>query len=115
MLTLADIQSARTRIAGGVQVTPCLRSIPLSELCGADVYCKLEYLQRTGSFKERGARNALLLLDEKAKKQGVIAASAGNHAQALAYHGALLGIAVTVVMPEFAPLIKRENCKKLGA
>lgn len=115
MLSLADIEAARDRIASGVQVTPCLRSIPLSELCRADVYCKLEYLQRTGSFKERGARNALLLLDDTAKARGVIAASAGNHAQALAYHGALLGIPVTVVMPEFAPLIKRANCRKLGA
>lgn len=115
MLSLADIQAARERIAGGVQVTPCLHSIPLSELCGAEIYCKLEYLQRTGSFKERGARNALLLLDTEAQRRGVIAASAGNHAQALAYHGALLGIPVTVVMPQFAPLIKRANCRKLGA
>jgi threonine dehydratase len=114
-LLLQDITAARQRIADGVQLTPCLRSIPLSELCGAEVFCKLEYLQRTGSFKERGARNALLLLDDAARKRGVIAASAGNHAQALAYHGGLLGIPVTVVMPEFAPLIKRENCKKLGA
>jgi threonine dehydratase len=114
-LSLADIQAARQRIASGIQQTPCLKSIPLSELCGAEVYCKLEYLQRTGSFKERGARNALLLLDAEAKRRGVIAASAGNHAQALAYHGGLLGIPVTVVMPEFAPLIKRANCKKLGA
>jgi threonine dehydratase len=115
MITIADVLSARERIAGGVQITPCVRSIPLSELCGADVYCKLEYLQRTGSFKERGARNALLLLDKTKQQRGVIAASAGNHAQALAYHGGLLGIPVTVVMPEFAPLIKRANCKKLGA
>lgn len=114
-LLLNDITAARQRIADGVQQTPCLKSIPLSELCGAEVFCKLEYLQRTGSFKERGARNALLLLDDAARKRGVIAASAGNHAQALAYHGGLLGIPVTVVMPEFAPLIKRENCKKLGA
>jgi threonine dehydratase len=115
MITIADVLSARERIAGGVQITPCVRSIPLSELCGAEVYCKLEYLQRTGSFKERGARNALLLLDKTKQQRGVIAASAGNHAQALAYHGGLLGIPVTVVMPEFAPLIKRANCKKLGA
>jgi threonine dehydratase len=115
LLSLADILAARERIVGGVQQTPCLRSIPLSELCGAEVYCKLEYLQRTGSFKERGARNALLLLDEVARQRGVIAASAGNHAQALAWHGGLLGIPVTVVMPVFAPLIKRSNCERLGA
>lgn len=115
MLTLADIQAARERIAGGVELTPCVKSVPLSDLCQAEVYCKLDYLQRTGSFKERGARNALLLLDDAAKQRGVIAASAGNHAQALAYHSALLGVPVTVVMPEFAPLIKRANCRKLGA
>lgn len=115
MITPSDITAARTRLAGGVVNTPCPVSIPLSELCGAEVYCKLEYLQRTGSFKERGARNALLLLDSAAKQRGVIAASAGNHAQALAYHGQLLGIKVTVVMPEFAPLIKRTNCHNLGA
>ncbi|HTN77826.1 MAG TPA: threonine ammonia-lyase [Pirellulaceae bacterium] len=114
-LTLQDITFARPRIASGVVSTPCPESIPLSELCGARVYCKLEYLQRTGSFKERGARNALLLLNEEQRRRGVIAASAGNHAQALAYHGGLLGIPVTVVMPEFAPLIKRTNCRKLGA
>jgi threonine dehydratase len=78
------------------------------------VFCKLEYLQRTGSFKERGARNALLL-DADARRRGVIAASAGNHASALAYHGMLLGIPVTVVMPRFAPLIKVSNCRKLRA
>lgn len=115
MVSFSDILAARERLGDGVVNTPCPVSIPLSELCGAEVYCKLEYLQRTGSFKERGARNALLLLDDAAKKRGVIAASAGNHAQALAYHGKLLGVAVTVVMPEFAPLIKRMNCHNLGA
>jgi threonine dehydratase len=75
----------------------------------------LEYLQRTGSFKERGARNALAQLPPDQKKRGVIAASAGNHAQALAYQGKLLGIPATVVMPKFAPLIKVTNCQKLGA
>lgn len=114
-LTLEDIIFARPRIASGVVATPCPESIPLSELCGAKIFCKLEYLQRTGSFKERGARNALLLLNEEQRRRGVIAASAGNHAQAMAYHGGLLGIPVTVVMPEFAPLIKRTNCRKLGA
>lgn len=114
-LTLADIEAARTRIAEGVAVTPCPESIPLSEITGMRTFCKLEYLQRTGSFKERGARNALLLLDNEAKRRGVIAASAGNHASALAYHGRLLGIPVTVVMPRFAPLIKVTNCHKLNA
>jgi threonine dehydratase len=79
------------------------------------VYCKLEYLQRTGSFKERGARNALLLLDRDQRQRGVITASAGNHALGLAYHGQLLSIAVTVVMPKHAPLIKVSTCRSLGA
>ena len=115
MLTLADIHAARDRIAGGVAVTPCAESIPLSELCGCRIYCKLDYMQRTGSFKERGARNALLLLADDQRRRGVIAASAGNHALGLAYHGQLLGIPVTVVMPSYAPLIKVATCRRLGA
>jgi threonine dehydratase len=79
------------------------------------IYCKLEYLQRTGSFKERGARNALLLLDPGQRARGVIAASAGNHALGLAYHARLLGISATVVMPRFAALTKVVNCRRLGA
>jgi len=98
-----------------VVVTPCPESIPLSEITGARIFCKLDNLQRTGSFKERGARNALLRLSTAQKKRGVIAASAGNHALGLAYHGKLLGIPVTVVMPDYAPLIKITTCQKLGA
>src|SRR5512147_935447 len=115
MLTLADIEAARERIAGGVYLSPCVESIPLSQLTGAHIFCKLDYLQRTGSFKERGARNALLLLPAEQRARGVIAASAGNHAQGVAYHGSLLGIPVTVVMPKFAALIKVTNCRQLGA
>jgi threonine dehydratase len=115
MLTLADVEAARTRIAGGIYESPCVESIPLSKLTGAHVFCKLDYLQRTGSFKERGARNALLLLTDEQRRRGVIAASAGNHAQGIAYHGSLLGIPVTVVMPKFAALIKVTNCRQLGA
>jgi threonine dehydratase len=115
MLSLTDIQSARERIKDGIALTPCPHSVPLSEATGCEVYCKLEFLQRTGSFKERGARNALLLLDDDKRKRGVIAASAGNHALALAHHGSSLGIPVTVVMPTYAPLIKQTNCRKLGA
>ena len=115
MITLAHIEAARKRIAGGVYLSPCVESIPLSELTGAHIYCKLDYLQRTGSFKERGARNALLLLSPEQRKRGVIAASAGNHAQGIAYHGSLLGIPTTVVMPQFAALIKVTNCRRLGA
>ena len=80
-----------------------------------EIFGKLDNLQRTGSFKERGARNALAQLPAEQQKRGVIAASAGNHAQALAYQGKLLGIPATVVMPKFAPLIKVNNCQKLGA
>jgi threonine dehydratase len=114
-VTLDDIRAARTRIAGRVLRSPCPRSIPLSEATGADVFCKLDLLQRTGSFKERGACNALMMLDDAAKSRGVVAASAGNHALGLAYHGKLLGIPVTVVMPRFAPLVKVATCRRLGA
>jgi threonine dehydratase len=112
---LADVLAARQRIAGGVAVTPCPESIPLSELTGCRVFCKLDYLQRTGSFKERGARNALSLLDEEHRQRGVVTQSAGNHALGLAYHGHLLGVPVTVVMPRFAPIIKVSTCRRLGA
>jgi len=112
---LSDITAARRRIRGGVIVTPCPESIPLSEITGARIVCKLDNCQRTGSFKERGARNALLLRSASGRLRGVVAASAGNHALGLAYHGHLLGIPVTVVMPEFAPLIKITTCQRLGA
>ncbi len=114
-VTLEDIIAARRRIAGSIFESPCVESIPLSQLCGAHIFCKLEYLQRTGSFKERGARNALELLAPDHRKRGAIAASAGNHALALAYHGGLLRIPITVVMPRFAPLIKVANCRKFDA
>ena len=114
-VTLSDIRAARRRIADGIVVTPCAASIPLSEVTGARIVCKLDNFQRTGSFKERGARNALLKIGAAEKKRGVIAASAGNHALGLAYHGRLLGIPVVVVMPENAPLIKITTCEKLGA
>src|SRR5256886_9101282 len=104
-----------TTLFRSVYYSPCLPSIPLSELTGMEIFCKLDNLQRTGSFKERGARNVLSQLPVDQKKRGVIAASAGNHAQALAYQGKLLGIPATVVMPKYAPLIKVSNCQKLGA
>jgi threonine dehydratase len=115
MITLDDVLAARERIRGGIYESPCVMSIPLSQLTGARVWCKLDYLQRTGSFKERGARNALLRLPDAQRARGVVAASAGNHALGVAYHGGLLGIPVTVVMPRFAPLIKVTNCRALGA
>jgi threonine dehydratase len=114
-MTLQDIQAAKKRIKGGIYYSPCPISGQLSEFANAQIYCKLDHLQRTGSFKERGARNALLLLDSSRREKGVVAASAGNHALGLAYHGKLLGIPVTVVMPETAPLIKITSCQRLGA
>jgi threonine dehydratase len=114
-VNLSDIRAARRRIKGGVIVTPCPASIPLSEITGARIVCKLDNFQRTGSFKERGARNALLRLPKTKRAKGVVAASAGNHALGLAYHGKLLGIPVTVVMPQFAPIIKIATCQRLGA
>jgi threonine dehydratase len=114
-VTFQDIASAAKRIAGAVFPSPCPPSIPLSEAAGMNIFCKLEYLQRTGSFKERGARNALALLPAERRQRGVIAASAGNHALGLAYHGQLLKIPVTVVMPRFAPLTKVTNCRRFGA
>jgi len=113
--TFQDIEAARERIKGAVYYSSCPPSIPLSEVTGMGIFCKLDNLQRTGSFKERGARNALAQLPLDQQERGVIAASAGNHAQALAYQGKLLGVPATVVMPKFAPLIKVNNCQKLGA
>lgn len=115
MTDLNAIREARARIRGSVAETPCPESIPLSELTGCRVFCKLDYLQRTGSFKERGARNALMLLSEARRRRGVIAASAGNHALGLSYHGKLLGVSVTVVMPTTASLIKVSTSRRLGA
>lgn len=115
VVSFHDIEAAAKRIAGAVLRTPCTPSIPLSEITGCEIFCKFENLQRTGSFKERGARNALLLLNDEQKRRGVIAASAGNHASALSYHGKLLNVPVTVVMPRFAPLMKVRTCERMGA
>jgi threonine dehydratase len=114
-VTFEDIQGAAERIAGPIRITPCPVSPSLSDITGATIYCKLEYLQRTGSFKERGARNGLLLLNPAQCQRGVITASAGNHALGVAYHASLLGLPTTVVMPRFAPLTKVTNCRRLGA
>jgi threonine dehydratase len=115
VITFQDIEAARKRVQDAVYYSPCPPSIPLSEITGTKIFCKLDNLQRTGSFKERGARNALTQLPPEQQERGVIAASAGNHAQALAYQGSLLGIPATVVMPKFAPLIKVSTCQQLGA
>jgi threonine dehydratase len=115
VVTFKDIEAARDRIAGAVYYSPSQRSISLSETLGMEIFSKLDNLQRTGSFKERGARNVLAQLSPDQKKRGVIAASAGNHALGLSNQGKLLGVPVTVVMPQYAPLIKLSNCQKLGA
>src|SRR6202046_4605874 len=114
-VTLSEIVAARSRLNGAIKRTDCVESSALSELTGARIFCKQEFLQRTGSFKERGARNALMQLTPEQAKRGVIAASAGNHALGLAWHGKLLGIKVTVVMPRFAPLVKVARCRQFGA
>jgi threonine dehydratase len=114
-VSLSDIVAARSRLSGVITRTPCTESAALSELTGARIFCKQEYLQRTGSFKERGARNALAQLTPEQARQGVIAASAGNHALGLAWHGRLLNIPVTVVMPRFAPLVKVARCRQFAA
>jgi threonine dehydratase len=115
MLSLADIIAAQSRIAGKVRRTPCVESPALSELTGVKLRLKLENLQFTGSFKERGACNHLEMLSAEQRARGVVTASAGNHAQAVARHGARLGIAVTVVMPEATPLIKVTATRRFGA
>lgn len=114
-ITYTQVEAACRRLQDSGLRTPCLPSEPLSELTGARVYVKLDNLQRTGSFKERGARNALLELSEAQRARGVIAASAGNHALGLAYHGRMLDAPVTVVMPESAPMVKQARCQRLGA
>ncbi|TKR72470.1 hypothetical protein L596_019907 [Steinernema carpocapsae] len=111
----SDISAAAYNIRGGVRRTPCTRSNQLSKLLGIDLFLKKEYLQATGSFKERGARYAMLRIPEFERPKGVIAASAGNHALALCHHGQQLGIPVTVVMPVFAPLMKISCCRAYGA
>ncbi|CAI4232682.1 unnamed protein product [Auanema sp. JU1783] len=114
-ITFSDISSAAFSIKSGIQKTPCSRSSQLSTLYGMDLYFKKEYLQVTGSFKERGARYAISRLTEAERKAGVIAASAGNHALALSFHGQQLGVPVTVVMPVVAPLMKISLCRSYGA
>jgi threonine dehydratase len=115
MITLADVQQAAGRIAGRVLRTPVLRSDAVSRATGADVTLKLENLQATGAFKERGAANRLALLTPEERRAGVIAMSAGNHAQAVARHAHLLGIQAVIVMPKFTPLTKVSRTAAWGA
>jgi threonine dehydratase len=105
-VTLADVQAAHVRIAPSIVRTPTLVSKTLSDMTGATVWLKFENLQFTAAYKERGALNTLLLLSDEAKAKGVIAASAGNHAQGLAYHADRLGVPATIVMPRTTPTVK---------
>jgi threonine dehydratase len=114
-VTIDDIRAAGQRISGSVEQTPCVHSRTLSRLAGAQVYLKFENLQFTASFKERGALNKLLSLSEAERRRGVIAMSAGNHAQAVAYHAARLGIPTTIVMPKGSPNTKIKNTQVHGA
>jgi threonine dehydratase len=114
-VSIADVRAARERISGSVLRTPTVISQTLSRLTGATVYLKFENHQFTAAYKERGALNKLLLLDDAARAKGVIAASAGNHAQGLAYHGAKLGVPVTIVMPKTTPLVKVMQTEGHGA
>ncbi len=114
-VTLADIEAAAGAIAGQVERTPCLHSRTLSEITGARVYLKFENHQFTASFKERGALNKLACLDAAQARKGVIACSAGNHAQGVAYHAHRLGIPATIVMPRFTPYVKVEQTRRHGA
>jgi threonine dehydratase len=114
-VTLDLVQEAARRIADHVLLTPCTESLTLSEITGARVFVKFENLQFTGSFKDRGACNRLLHLDPDARRAGVVAMSAGNHAQGVAHHARRLGIPATIVVPESTPFVKVARTRNLGA
>lgn len=114
-VSLEDVRAAHARIADAVVRTPTLHSLTLSQITGANVWLKFENLQFTAAYKERGALNRLLLMGDNARKNGVIAASAGNHAQGLAYHGKRLGVPVTIVMPNATPIVKVMQTEAHGA
>jgi len=115
MITLADVEAAAERIKGAVLRSPFLYSDGLSRATGAEIYLKLDHLQATGAFKERGAANKIALLSPAEKQAGVIAMSAGNHAQAVARHAHLAGIKATIVMPKFTPATKVSRTRSWGA
>ena len=114
-ITLDDVEAARERVRDAVYLTPCAHSQTLSGLTGQAVHLKLENLQMTGAFKERGALNRILRLRPDQLGRGVIAASAGNHAQGVAYHASRRGIRSTIVMPEPTPLVKVTATRRFGA
>jgi threonine dehydratase len=113
--TVEDVRRAAEALRGAVVRTPCLRSPTLSAMTGAEVFVKFENLQFTGSFKERGALWRLLALDEDERRRGVVAMSAGNHAQGVAYHAQRLGVPATIVMPRGSPNVKIRQTRALGA
>jgi threonine dehydratase len=115
MVSLKDVLAARERIRDRVLLSPCTRSESVSAASGTDAFLKLESLQRTGSYKERGALNKLLLLSEVECARGLVAASAGNHAQGVAFHAGRLGVKATIVMPETTPIVKVANTRAHGA
>jgi threonine dehydratase len=114
-VALSDVEAAASRLDAQIIATPCLRSETLSKVTGSEVFLKFENLQFTSSFKERGALNCLLQLTSEERSTGVIAMSAGNHAQALAYHGSRLGLPTTIVMPRSTPNAKVEQTRVFGA
>ena len=115
MLTLQDIRDAAVRLQGHLLDTPCVESKTLSQIVGAQVFLKFENLQFTASFKERGACNRLALLTDAERARGVVAMSAGNHAQGVAYHAQRLGLRAVIVMPRFTPGVKVERTRGFGA
>src|SRR5690349_16630258 len=114
-LALADIRAAAERLRGQVLDTPCVPSRTLSAITGCEVFLKFENLQFTASFKERGALNKIAQLSDEERARGVLAVSAGNHAQGVAYHAQRLGIPATIVMPRHAPAVKVDNTRRFGA
>ena len=115
LLNLESIRDARRRVEGHVVVTPCTPSEAFGEIFGGRAWFKFENLQRTGSFKERGALNRILAIPARDRARGVVAGSAGNHAQGVAFHAQRLGVEATIVMPERTPLVKVSNTERLGA
>jgi threonine dehydratase len=115
MITIQDVERARSRIKDSIYVSPCAHTETFSQLVGNKVFLKLENLQMTGSFKERGALNKILTLTDEEKRRGVLCASAGNHAQGVAYHAARNGIRATIVMPTATPLVKVTRTRDFGA
>ena len=114
-VTIADVRRAAAAIAGAIAQPAAVAAPALSELAGCEIWLKLETLHPTGSFKERGALNKLLTLDASERRAGVVAMSAGNHAQGVAYHARRLGIPATIVMPEGTPFTKIDRTEAFGA